>query len=140
MRIGRLWAAVAMVAVGLGCRKAETLKPPRALAPGTLMFHFTNKVTGPVDLFIDDVRIAVAKSKKPMRNLVVTGLAPGRHHYFLASPRDAFGPDHGEVEMTPDQGSFLVSFAQHFDAVLYGRPEPPIPTEGLPGVSARMMP
>jgi L-2-hydroxyglutarate oxidase LhgO len=71
---------------------------------------------------------------------VVSGLAAGTHRYFLSSPKDAFGPDHGEVAMPQDQGIFLVNFAQHFNAVLYGKPEPAAPTEGIPGVTARMEP
>jgi hypothetical protein len=123
-----------------GCSKVESFKPSHPLPPGTLLFHFTNKVAGPVDLLIDGVRVPVTPSKKKVPNLVISGLTIGTHRYFLSSPRDAFGPDHGEVVMPQDQGIFLVNFAQYFNAVLYGQPEPVPPAEGLPGVTARMEP
>ncbi len=136
----RLLAAVACITIGIGCRKAETFKPQRPLSAGTLMIHFTNKVEGPVDLLIDDLRIPVLGNTKKVRNLVIRGLSAGRHRYFISGPRDAFGPDHGEVELPQDQGIFLVNFSQHYNAVLYGKAEPTEATQGIPGVSARMEP
>lgn len=136
----RLFTAVACLTIGLACRKPETFKPQHPLAAGTLMIHFTNKVEGPVDLLIDDVRIPVQRSKKKVRNLVIRGLSVGRHRYFVSSPRDAFGPDHGEVDLSADRGVFLVNFAQHYNAVLYGKADPVQAAPGIPGVSARMEP
>lgn len=139
MRGLRLLAVLACITIGFGCRKAHTFKPSHALAPGTLLIHFTHKVEGPVDLLIDDVRIPVQqRKKKKATNLTIAGLAAGRHRYFISSPRDAFGPDHGEVELPRDQGVYLVNFSQHYNAVLYGKPEPVQAAEGLPGVSARL--
>ena len=136
----RLSAVVACIMVGIGCRKVEPFKPQHPLSAGTLMFHFTNKVEGPVDLILDDLHISVAQNKKKVRNLVITGLPSGRHRYFLSSPRDAFGPDHGEVELPQDNGIFLVNFSQPYNAVLYGKAEPIEAVQGMPGVSARMEP
>jgi hypothetical protein len=136
----RLSAVVACITMGIGCQKAEVFKPQHPLSTGTLMFHFTNKVAGPVDLILDDVHIPVLQSKKKVRNLVIRGLSAGKHRYFLSSPRDAFGPDHGEVELPQDHGIFLVSFSQPYNAVLYGQAEPIEAAQGIPGVSARMEP
>jgi hypothetical protein len=136
----RLLAAVACITIGLGCRKAQAFKPQHPLSAGTLMIHFTNKVEGPVDLLVDDLHIPVLWNKKKVRNLVIRGLAPGRHRYFISSARDAFGPDHGEVELPQDRGFFLVNFSQHYNAVLYGKVEPAETTQGIPGVSASMEP
>ena len=136
----RLLAALTCITIGIGCRKAETFKPQRPLSAGTLMIHFTNKVEGPVDLLIDDLRIPVSRSRKKVRNLVITGLPAGRHRYFISGPLDAFGPGHGEVDLAQDQGTYLVNFSQHYNAVLYGKTEPAGPAQGMPGVSARLEP
>jgi hypothetical protein len=128
------------ILAGVGCSKAQAFKPSGPLPPGTLLFHFTSKVEGPVELVIDGIRIPVSPNKKKVPNMVISGLAPGVHRYFLSSSRDAFGPDHGEVDMPQAQGIFLVNFAQHFDAVLYGKTEPTPTPQGMPGVSARMVP
>ncbi len=136
----RLLTAVACITIGMGCRKADTFKPQSPLSAGTLMIHFTNKVEGPVDLLIDDLRVPVSPSKKKVRNLVIRGLSPGHHRYFIFGSLDAFGPDHGEVELPQDQGLFLVNFSQHYNAVLYGKAEPAEAAQGIPGVSARMEP
>jgi hypothetical protein len=140
MRGLSLLAAVVSITIGIGCRKAVSFKPVSPLAAGTLMIHFTNKVEGPVELTIDDLRIPVINSKKKVRNLVIRGLAPGRHSYFISSPRDAFGPSHGDVELPPDRGTFLVNFSQHYNSVLYGKVEPVEAPQGIPDVSARMEP
>lgn len=134
------WVAMAgvLVLAGSGCSKKISMKPPRPLAAGTVMFHFTNKVQGPLELVIDDTRIPVPPSRKPSTYLVVSGLSVGRHHYFLASPMDAFGPDRGEFEMPQDRGVFLVNFAQRYNATLYGNPEPLPPSQGIPGVLAHL--
>ena len=135
-------AAVACLTIlaGIGCSKAQAFKPSGSLPPGTLLFHFTNKVEGPVELVLDGVPIPVTPNKKQVPNLVISGLSAGTHRYFLASPKDAFGPDHGEITMPTDQGIFLVNFSQHFNAVLYGKTEPAPAPQGIPGVIARMTP
>ncbi len=133
-------AAFLALVAGTGCRKVQPFSPSRALPAGTLMFHFTQKVSGPVDLTIDGTRIPVEPAKKKVPNLVITGLPAGKHHYFISSPSDAFGPDQGDVELSPDKGTFLVNFSQHFKAVLYGEAPVVPPAEGLPGVKARMEP
>jgi hypothetical protein len=135
-------AAVTCLAIlaGIGCSKTHAYQPSGPLPAGTLMFAFTNSVAGPVELTIDDVRIPVAQNKKKASKLVISGLPAGTHHYFLSSPRDAFGPDHGDVLMPRDSGVFLSNFAQDFKAVLYGKIEPAPPTQGIPGVAARMEP
>ena len=133
MQGSRLLAVAACFTLGIGCRKAESFKPQHPLPVGTLLIHFTAKVEGPVELLIDDVRIPVVRNKKKVRNLVIRGLAPGLHRYFVSSPRDAFGPAHGEVELPADRGTFLVNFAQHYNSVLYGTTEPAPPDPGPPG-------
>ena len=116
------------------------IRPKRPVPPGTLLVTFTKKVQGPLDLAIDGTRIPVQQEKKSGTQLVVTGLAPGKHTYFLTSPVDAFGFDQGTVEIRTDEGTFLPLFAQHFKATLYGKPEPTPPAAGLPGVTARLLP
>lgn len=134
------WAAVAgiLIVAGSGCSKKVSMKPPRPLAAGTVMIHFTGKVQGPVELLIDGTRIPVPPSRKPSRYLVVSGLSTGHHRYFLASPMDAFGPDRGEFDMPQDRGVYFVNFAQRYKATLYGKPEPLPPAPGLPGVLAHL--
>lgn len=128
--------AMAALAVAVGCRKGTAL-PVKEQPAGVLKLRFTNVVQGPVDLTVDGVRIPVTVTgKKKFRELTVTGLTAGKHRYHLSSPRDAFGPDHGEVELTEGKGAMLILFAQRFEAVLYGKPEPMPPGEGLPGVKA----
>lgn len=136
-RVGSGWAAVVLVLAGtLGCSPVKVKPVPEAPA-GVLQFHFTRKIEGPLELSLDGTRIPVElKGKKGFRQLLVTGIAPGKHRYFIASPREAFGPDLGEIEMAVDKGVRLDVFAQKFTAVLYGTPEPPPPAEGLPGVRA----
>lgn len=134
-------ASLALVLALAGCRKANPLVPKKPVPPGTVMFHFTQKLKGPVEISLDGVRLPVAQNPKKMgRSLVIVGLAPGKHRYFLSSPRDAFGPDQGEFELEAGKGLFFASFSQHFDAVLYGSPEPTPAADGLPGVSVRLEP
>lgn len=130
-------AGIALVAM-TGCSKAKVFTPSRPLPAGTLLIHFTKPVDGPIDLLVDGVRIPVTAPRKKAHNLTISGLAAGNHRYFISSPREAFGPDHGDVTLPPDQGIFLVNFSQHFNAVLYGKPEPTPPAPGLPGVTARL--
>lgn len=136
----RSLVAIACLAAlsGAACSKPKAFKPERPLPAGTLLFHFTRKVEGPVDLTIDGVRIPVPRHKKAIRNLIISGLSTGQHRYFLSSPRDAFGPDRGDIQLPKDQGTYTVLFAQHFDAVLYGEPEAMSPAPGLPGVTVHV--
>jgi hypothetical protein len=108
-----------------------------------LLIHFTSQVEGPIELIIDGVRVPVAtpkKKKKKTQNLVISGLEPGGHRYFLSSPREAFGPDHDVVDLPADRGIFIVNFAQRFNSVLYGTSEPMPPAPGIPGVNATLEP
>ena len=134
-------AAALLLVAGLACKKA-TSKPTKSVPAGTVLFEFTRKVQGPVELTLDGVRIPVeaARKNKKARSLVVTGLPAGKHRFFLYSPRDAFGPDQGEFEATATQGVYLVTFAQAFDAVLYGKADALPAAEGMPGVKARLEP
>jgi hypothetical protein len=117
-------------------------KPSKPIPAGTVRFEFTRKVQGPVELTLDGVRIPVEglKKGKKANSLIVTGIANGKHKYFLSSPRDAFGPDQGEFEATIAQGAYIPTFTQAFDAVLYGLPDALPPAEGIPGVKARLEP
>ena len=130
----------ALLAV-LGCNRPKAIHSVANAAPvkvpgGTLTLAFTRKVLGPVELSLDGVRIPVTQSTKGGKTLSVTGIAPGRHRYFVQSNRDAFGPDQGELEMSDAQGVYYVLFAQRFEGVLYGNAEPTPPSEGIPGVRA----
>lgn len=138
MRGAGFGTGLALVALATGCGvKAPTL-PTRTVPAGVVMFQFTRKVRGPVELSIDGVRIPVAQKAKTGQRLLLKGLAPGRHRYFISGPRDAFGPDQGEFELGGSQGVLLRTFSTEFDAVLYGRQEAPPAAEGLPGVQASL--
>lgn len=131
-RTTALW----VLAGTLGCRGAK-FQPVVEAPSGALQFHFTRKILGPIELTLDGTRIPVEQQgKKGFRQLLVTGLASGKHRYFISSPRDSFGPDLGEVEIGPAKGIRMEVFAQKFAAVLYGTPEPLPPAEGLPGIRA----
>ncbi len=107
-----------------------------------MLFQFTRKVEGPLDLTIDGTRIPVVKTgrKRKCGRLRVSGLVPGRHRFVLLSPLEAFGPDQIELELTATQGEFQVLFAQELKSVLYGSPEPVPPAGGIPGVQAHLEP
>lgn len=141
----RRWLAplilVLMVLPGLGCAKLRN-KPVKAVPEGTVVFAFNRKVRGPVELTLDGVRVPVipVAKNKPARSLLITGLAPGKHRFFLSSPRDAFGPDQGEFEVAAGQGTRVITFVQAFNAVLYGKAEDLPTAEGIPGVKARLEP
>ncbi len=130
----------ALLAV-LGCNRPKAVHSVAKAAPidvpgGTLTLSFTRKVQGPVELSLDGVRIPVTQTAKGGKTLKVTGIASGRHRYFVQSNRDAFGPDQGELEMSDAHGVYYVLFSQRFEGVLYGKTEPTPTSEGLPGVSA----
>jgi len=133
---------VVVVAAGLGCAKPKPIVPERPVPAGTVLFLFTRKVEGPVDLTVDGTRVPVLKatSKKKCKRLEVSGLAPGRHRFVLLSPLEAFGPDQMDVELGTARGEFRVLFAQDLNSVLYGKPEPAPPATGIPGVQARLEP
>lgn len=128
---------VGLVLTGaVGCRR-PAVRPQAAAPNGVVQFNFTRKIEGPLELTLNGTRVPIELvGKKGFRTLLVTGLPAGKHRFYLSSPRESFGPDLGEVEVAPDKGIRLEVFAQHFQAVLYGNPEPLPPAEGLPGVRA----
>lgn len=130
----------AILAVGVlaGCGMRTPTLPTRNVPPGVVMFRFTRKVKGPVELTLDGVRVPVSQKIKAGQHLVVKGLAPGRHKYFLMGSKEAFGPDQGEFEVRPGGGLYLVTFSTNFDAVLYGKGEAAPAAEGIPGVQASL--
>jgi hypothetical protein len=134
--------AACLVLAGLACGKPRPIVPRQPVPAGTVLFHFTKKVEGPVDLTVDGTRVPVAKTgrKKKCTSLRVTGLAPGRHRFILLSPLEAFGPDQVDVELTEAGGAFKVLFAQELKSVLYGSPEPVPAAGGIPGVQASLEP
>ena len=121
----------------LGCRKVP-LTPKTPIPSGTVVFRFTRKVQGPVELSLDGARIPVQQTPKGATSLIVKGLAPGKHRFFLTSQREAFSPDLGELDMGADKGIYLITLAQKLNAVLYGKPDPLPTAEGLPGVTAAL--
>lgn len=122
----------------LGCRKIP-LTPSSPVPAGTAVFRFTRKVHGPVELSLDGTRIPVQQLPKGAISLVVKGLAPGKHRFFLTSQREAFSPDLGELNMAADKGLYQVTLVQDLNAVLYGKPDPLPAAEGLPGVTAALL-
>lgn len=134
--------AVVLVAMGaVACKRAtRPIVPKHPVPPGSVMIFFNRKISGPVELSIDGTRIPVVQTVKKPRNLVIAGLTVGKHRYFLSSPKDAFGPDQGELEVSAEKGVFIVAFAQGYRAVLYGTADTLPPAPGLPGVTARLVP
>jgi hypothetical protein len=132
----------AMVLLGaatfMGCSKVP-LTPSRPLPAGTAEFRFTLKVLGPVELTLDGTRIPIQQLPKGATGLVVKGVAPGKHRFFLTSQHETFSPDMGELEMPTDKGLYLVTLTQRLDAVLYGKADPLPAAEGLPGVTATLI-
>jgi hypothetical protein len=121
----------------LACRKVP-LTPKTPIPAGTVVFRFTRKVQGPVELSLDGARIPVQQLPKGATSLVVKGLPTGKHRFFLTSQREAFSPDLGEVDMAADKGIYQVTLVQKLDSVLYGKPDPLPTAEGLPGVTAAL--
>lgn len=136
-----LFAAALAVMTGVACKKA-TSQPTKAVPAGTAEFHFTRKAQGPLELTLDGIRVPVEPTKKngKARTLFITGLTPGKHRFFIYSPRDAFGPDQGEFELVAGKGVYLVTFTQAFNAVLYGKADAVTPAEGIPGIRAYLVP
>jgi hypothetical protein len=122
----------------MGCHKIP-LTSPKPLPSGTVVLRFTRKVHGPLELSLDGTRIPVAQYPKGAWSLVIKGLAPGKHRYFLSSPKEIFSPDLADLDMPSDKGVYEVVLTQKFDAVLYGKPDPLPVAEGLPGVSATLV-
>lgn len=133
--------AICIVLSGLACGKPQPIVPRRPVPAGTVLFQFTRKVEGPVELTIDGNRTPVVKrSRKKCLHLEVSGLPQGRHRFVLLSPLEAFGPDQIEVELGAANGEFKVLFAQELNSVLYGKPEPLPASSGIPGVQAQLIP
>ncbi len=121
-----------------GCRKVP-LTPRTPIPAGSVVFRFTRTVSGPVEFSLDGARIPVQQLPKGATSLLVKGLAPGKHRYFLTSQHETFSPDMGELEMSADKGVYQVTLTQALDAVLYGKPDLLPPAEGLPGVTASLV-
>lgn len=132
----------AMVLLGaplfLGCSKVP-LTPKTPVPAGTVVFRFTRTVRGPVEFTLDGARIPVQQAPKGAVILQVKGLTPGKHRYFLTSQRETFSPDTGELDLPADKGVYQVTLTQKLDSVLYGKPDPLPPAEGLPGVTAALL-
>lgn len=126
------------VASFVGCRKVP-LTPSSPIPSGTTVFRFTRAVRGPVELSLDGARIPVQQLPKGAKSLVVKGLAPGKHRFFLTSQRETFSPDQGELDMGTDKGIYQVTLTQKLESVLYGKPDPLPTAEGLPGVTATLV-
>jgi len=122
----------------LGCSKVP-LTPSHPIPAGTVVFRFTRKVMGPVEISVDGARLPVQQLPKGATSLQVKGLAPGKHRYFLTSQRETFSPDQGELDFAADKGIYQITLTQKLDSVLYGKPDPLPATEGLPGVSAVLL-
>jgi hypothetical protein len=121
-----------------GCKKVP-LTPSHPIPAGEVVFRFTSAVQGPVELVVDGTRIPVQQLPKGALSLQVKGLAPGKHRLFLTSQRETFSPDMSELDLSTKEGLYLVTLSQHLDAVLYGKPDPLPPAEGLPGVTAVLL-
>jgi len=133
--------ATCIVLAGLACGKPQPIVPRRPVPVGTVLFQFTRKVEGPLELTIDGNRVPVAKrGRKKCLHLEVSGFAQGRHRFVLLSPLEAFGPDQIELELGAAKGEFKVLFAQELKSVLYGNPEPLPASSGIPGVQAQLIP
>ena len=133
--------AACIICAGVACGKPQPIVPSKPVPAGTVLFQFTRKVEGPLELTIDGTRVQVVKvSKKKCRHLEVSGLAQGRHRFVLLSQQEAFGPDQIELELGAGRGVFKVLFAQELKSVLYGTPEPIPAAAGIPGVQARLQP
>ncbi|MCC6512876.1 MAG: hypothetical protein IT187_02615, partial [Geothrix sp.] len=122
----------------LGCSKVP-LTPRTPVPAGSVVFRFTRAVRGPVEFTLDGARIPVQQLPKGAISLQVKGLTPGKHRYFLTSQRETFSPDTGELDLPADKGLYVVTLTQKLDSVLYGKPDPLPPAEGLPGVTAVLL-
>ena len=125
-------------AIFLGCSKVP-LTPSHPVPAGTVVFRFSHKVMGPVEISMDGARLPVQQLPKGATSLQVKGLAPGKHRFFLTSQRETFSPDQGELDFSADIGIYQITLTQKLDSVLYGKPDPLPAAEGLPGVSAVLL-
>jgi hypothetical protein len=134
-------AALVVMIAGLGCGKPRPIAPERPVPAGTVLFLFTRKVAGPVDLTVDGNRVPVQQvGRKKCKRLRVSGLAAGPHRFVLLSPLESYGPDQVEVDLGAAKGEFRVLFAADLKSVLYGKPEPVPAAAGIPGVQATLEP
>ena len=136
IRVRLALPALLLLAPAAACRKIP-LQPKQALPAGTLALRFSRDLKGPLDLTVDGVRLPVETPKKG-NTLVIRGLSTGLHHYFIASPQEAFGPAGGEASLSEDRGVYEVVLAQRLKAELYGKPTELPSAESLPGVTARL--
>ena len=138
----RVLPAVCALLAALACGKPQPLRPRDSVPAGAVLFRFTRKVTGPLDLAVDGTRVPVEKygRKSSYSQLEVSGLTQGSHRFVLLSPLEVFGPDQMEIQLEGDQGVFRVVMAQELKSQLYGSPEPTPTAPGLPGVQARLLP
>ena len=126
-----------MLVALLGCKGARPIVPPKSLPSGTVQMHFTRKITGPIDLTINGVRVPVEQKKKKARHLTVSGLSEGMHIYYIASYQEVIGPDYGEFEVGPDGGVFQVHFVRKLKAALRNPSSQVSPTpDAVPGLIA----
>ncbi len=143
--------AGALLVATVGCRRGDVTMPTKKVPTGIVRIEFVNQkgaissrfrrtVAGPVDLAINGTRIPVEQDAKGGSALEIRGLPVGKHRYFISSPQDAFGMDQGEFEVVAGTGTYVLLFNQKFNAVLYGSLEPLPRPEGLPGVTARLLP
>jgi len=119
----------------MGCKRVP-LTPSHPIPAGSAVFRFTISVKGPVEFNLDGTRIPVQQAPKGALSLLVKGLTPGKHKFFLTSQHESFSPDMGELDMPTDKGVYVVTLTQRMDSVLYGKPDPLPTAEGLPGVTA----
>ena len=129
-----------VLAAGMACGKPKPIQPAKPVPEGSVLFQFTKKVEGPVELTVDGTRIPVNQTARKCLHLSVTGLALGKHRLTLLSPQDAFGPDQLDLDLPAGRGVFKVLFSQQFTSVLYGKPEAVPASDGLPGVKATLQP
>lgn len=132
-------ALVLLVTASFTACKKVPLTPSSPIPAGSVVFRFTRGVKGPIEFSLDGARIPVQQLSKAASALQVKGLAPGKHRFFLTSQHETFSPDMGELDLPADKGLYLVTLTQRLDAVLYGKPDPLPPAEGLAGVTAVLL-
>lgn len=151
MKMGRILGASVLVTLAtVGCKQVKPTMPTKKVPAGIVEIDVVKKptwmtrrwwpaITGPVDLTLDGVRIPVEQGPKGGSRLLISGLAPGKHRYFITSPHDAFGPDQGEFEVVANKGTYVLLFNSKVKSQLYGNLEPLPKAEGMPGVTARLI-
>ena len=121
-----------------GCSKVP-LTPSHPIPAGSVVFRFTRKVKGPVELSVDGARLPVQQLPKGAIALQVKGLSLGKHRFFLTSQHETFSPDSGELDFQAGKGIYQITLAQKLDSVLYGKADPLPVAEGIPGVTAVLL-